>query len=68
MAALGGVAAPAQMYLAVNRHSPETLRGWAIPAATDIALNPRRAASARLAGAKFAQGGAGGQRSGISLE
>jgi NhaA family Na+:H+ antiporter len=30
--------APALVYVAVNRHSPETLRGWAIPAATDIAF------------------------------
>ncbi len=29
---------PALVYAAVNRHSPETLRGWAIPAATDIAF------------------------------
>ena len=35
LAALGGMAAPALVYVAVNRHSPETLRGWAIPAATD---------------------------------
>ena len=32
------MAAPALVYVAVNRHSPETLRGWAIPAATDIAF------------------------------
>ncbi|MEG9527297.1 MAG: Na+/H+ antiporter NhaA, partial [Hyphomicrobiales bacterium] len=38
LAALGGMAAPALVYVAVNRHSPETLRGWAIPAATDIAF------------------------------
>lgn len=38
LAALGGMAAPALVYAAVNRHSPETLRGWAIPAATDIAF------------------------------
>ncbi|OAH29561.1 sodium:proton antiporter [Methylorubrum populi] len=38
LAALGGMAAPALVYLAVNRHSPDTLRGWAIPAATDIAF------------------------------
>ncbi|SFT28562.1 Na+/H+ antiporter NhaA [Methylobacterium sp. yr668] len=34
--ALGGRVAPALIYVAVNRHSPETLRGWAIPTATDI--------------------------------
>ncbi|MGU3361190.1 Na+/H+ antiporter NhaA [Methylobacterium sp. M6A4_1b] len=38
LAAIGGMAAPALVYAAVNRHSPETLRGWAIPAATDIAF------------------------------
>ena len=38
VAALGGMMAPALVYIAVNRHSPETLRGWAIPAATDIAF------------------------------
>ena len=38
VAALGGMMAPALVYVAVNRHSPETLRGWAIPAATDIAF------------------------------
>jgi NhaA family Na+:H+ antiporter len=29
---------PALVYVAVNWQSPETLRGWAIPAATDIAF------------------------------
>ena len=38
LAALGGMAAPALVYAAVNWSSPETLRGWAIPAATDIAF------------------------------
>jgi Na+:H+ antiporter, NhaA family len=37
-AALGGMAAPALVYAAVNWQSPATLRGWAIPAATDIAF------------------------------
>ncbi|WP_280952907.1 Na+/H+ antiporter NhaA [Methylobacterium sp. B4] len=37
-AALGGMLAPALVYAAVNWHSPDTLRGWAIPAATDIAF------------------------------
>lgn len=37
-AALGGMLLPALVYAAVNWHSPETLRGWAIPAATDIAF------------------------------
>ena len=39
IAALGGMIAPAIIYLAINLGSPETLRGWAIPAATDIAFS-----------------------------
>jgi NhaA family Na+:H+ antiporter len=37
-AAAGGVIIPALIYAAVNIYSPETLRGWAIPTATDIAF------------------------------
>jgi Na+:H+ antiporter, NhaA family len=37
-AALGGMVAPALIYVAFNMSSPDTLRGWAIPAATDIAF------------------------------
>jgi Na+:H+ antiporter, NhaA family len=37
-AALGGMIVPALIYLAFNLNTPETLRGWAIPAATDIAF------------------------------
>jgi Na+:H+ antiporter, NhaA family len=37
-AALGGMAVPAVVYVSVNRDSPETLAGWAIPSATDIAF------------------------------
>lgn len=37
-AALGGMAVPALIYTALNWHSPATLPGWAIPAATDIAF------------------------------
>ncbi|HYD86499.1 MAG TPA: Na+/H+ antiporter NhaA [Vitreimonas sp.] len=36
--ALGGMAAPALIYVALNAHEPAYLRGWAIPAATDIAF------------------------------
>lgn len=38
VAATGGVVVPAVIYWWVNRASPETLGGWAIPAATDIAF------------------------------
>ena len=38
VAALGGMIGPALVYVAVNWNSPATLRGWAIPAATDIAF------------------------------
>ena len=37
-AALGGMAVPALVYLAINSGHPENLAGWAIPAATDIAF------------------------------
>jgi Na+:H+ antiporter, NhaA family len=39
IAALGGMLVPALIYVAVNWQTPETLRGWAIPAATDIAFS-----------------------------
>lgn len=38
MAALGGMAVPALIYAAINWGNPETIGGWAIPAATDIAF------------------------------
>jgi NhaA family Na+:H+ antiporter len=38
VAALGGIAAPAAIYLAINAGNAEDLQGWAIPAATDIAF------------------------------
>ncbi|MEA3041307.1 MAG: Na+:H+ antiporter, NhaA family [Sphingomonadales bacterium] len=38
IAAVGGMIAPAAIYVAFNAGSPTTLRGWAIPAATDIAF------------------------------
>lgn len=37
-AALGGMIAPALIFVAINARSPENIRGWAIPAATDIAF------------------------------
>ncbi|TIX48871.1 Na+/H+ antiporter NhaA [Alteraurantiacibacter aquimixticola] len=37
-AAIGGMALPALVFLAINSGSPENLSGWAIPAATDIAF------------------------------
>lgn len=36
--ALGGMIVPALIYVFINRHHPEVLRGWAIPTATDIAF------------------------------
>ena len=38
VAALGGIAVPAVLYLLINAGSPATQRGWAIPTATDIAF------------------------------
>ena len=38
IAAFGGMAVPALVYVAVTWNDPELLRGWAIPAATDIAF------------------------------
>lgn len=38
VAAIGGIAAPAALYLLINFGSPETQLGWAIPTATDIAF------------------------------
>src|ERR1700687_5235364 len=36
IAAAGGMLVPALIYVAINRDDPTGLRGWAIPAATDI--------------------------------
>lgn len=38
IAAVGGMAVPALVYVAINAGNPAGLRGWAIPAATDIAF------------------------------
>ncbi|HYG88310.1 MAG TPA: Na+/H+ antiporter NhaA [Azospirillum sp.] len=38
IAAAGGMLVPALVYAALNWNDPQTLRGWAIPAATDIAF------------------------------
>lgn len=38
LAAVSGMVAPALIFVAFNAGNPETLRGWAIPAATDIAF------------------------------
>jgi NhaA family Na+:H+ antiporter len=38
IAAAGGMIVPALVYVAANWQTPATLRGWAIPAATDIAF------------------------------
>jgi NhaA family Na+:H+ antiporter len=38
VAALGGMAAPAAIFTAINATSPDHLAGWAIPSATDIAF------------------------------
>lgn len=37
-AAVGGMAIPALIYVALNYHDPVLLAGWAIPSATDIAF------------------------------
>lgn len=38
IAAIGGMAIPALIFVAFNWNSPESINGWAIPAATDIAF------------------------------
>ncbi|HHB1596368.1 TPA: Na+/H+ antiporter NhaA [Vibrio campbellii] len=38
IAAVGGMLAPALIYVAFNAGDPEAISGWAIPAATDIAF------------------------------
>jgi len=39
IAALGGMVVPAFFYIAINFENSETLNGWAIPSATDIAFS-----------------------------
>ena len=39
IAAIGGMLVPALFYIYVNYENPETLKGWAIPTATDIAFS-----------------------------
>ena len=39
IAAVGGMLFPALIYVYVNFGNPETLNGWAIPSATDIAFS-----------------------------
>ena len=39
IAAVGGMAAPALVYLLINIINPENMSGWAIPTATDIAFS-----------------------------
>ncbi len=39
LGAVGGMLVPALVYVAFNYETPETLRGWAIPSATDIAFS-----------------------------
>lgn len=38
IAAIGGMAMPAIVYLFINQGDPDSMAGWAIPAATDIAF------------------------------
>ena len=39
IAAIGGMLVPAIVYVYINFQTPDTLRGWAIPSATDIAFS-----------------------------
>ncbi len=39
IAAVGGMVAPALVYIFINYNNPENMSGWAIPTATDIAFS-----------------------------
>ena len=39
IAAIGGMVIPALFYIVINIDNPETINGWAIPSATDIAFS-----------------------------
>ena len=39
IAAVGGMVVPALFYIVINFENPETINGWAIPSATDIAFS-----------------------------
>jgi Na+:H+ antiporter, NhaA family len=39
IAAVGGMIVPAIFYIVINYNNPETISGWAIPSATDIAFS-----------------------------
>ncbi len=39
IAAVGGMLVPALIYIFINFNNPETMNGWAIPSATDIAFS-----------------------------
>ena len=39
IAAVGGMAAPALIFILININNPENMSGWAIPTATDIAFS-----------------------------
>ena len=39
IAAVGGMVVPALFYVMINYENPETINGWAIPSATDIAFS-----------------------------
>ena len=39
IAAIGGMVAPAIIYILININNPENMSGWAIPTATDIAFS-----------------------------